>query len=124
MKKLFVSGLLGCMALLMLTCTGGLALAATPASATENSIQMMDAFDKNQAEKDDGVTPLNDHTKKLTMFFLGLPLLILVLCTGAVGIAMGIFGKPWFVLHMILAGLSMTLALVHAIVGIAWFYPF
>ncbi len=84
----------------------------------------MDAFDKNQAEKDDGVTPLSDHTKKLTMFFLGLPLLVLVLCTGAVGIAMGVFGKPWFIPHVILAGLSMTLALVHAIVGIAWFYPF
>lgn len=58
------------------------------------------------------------------MFLLGVPLLILLLITGALGIAMGIYGKQVFVLHMIFAGLTVTLAFVHAIVGVIWFYPF
>ncbi|NDU85573.1 MAG: hypothetical protein G3H99_03055 [Ferrovum sp.] len=89
-----------------------------------NSIQMMESFKKQQGYQDDGVTPVDDKKRKLIMFLLGIPLIILVLATGAVGIGMGIYGKPWFIPHMILAGLSMTLALVHAVVGVAWFYPF
>ncbi len=89
-----------------------------------NGIQMMEVFQKDQGPRDDGVTPVNDHKKKLVMFIMGIPLIVLVLVTGAVGIGMGIYGKPWFVQHMILAGLTMTLALVHAVVGVAWFYPF
>lgn len=58
------------------------------------------------------------------MFFLGVSLLILLLVTGALGIAMGIYGKQVFMLHMVSAGLTITLAFVHAIVGVIWFYPF
>jgi len=48
----------------------------------------------------------------------------LLLVTGGLGVAMGVYGKQVFVAHMICAGLSMTLAIAHAIVGIVWFYPF
>jgi hypothetical protein len=58
------------------------------------------------------------------MFLLGVALLTLVLITGGLGIAMGVYGKQVFVAHMIFAGLSMTLAIAHAIVGIVWFYPY
>ena len=58
------------------------------------------------------------------MFVMGVPLLILLLVTGALGIAMGVYGKQVFVAHMVFAGLTMTLALAHAVVGIVWFYPF
>ena len=60
----------------------------------------------------------------LVMFFLGVPLLILLIATVTLGIAMGVYGKQVFLPHMICAGLSMTLALGHAVVGIVWFYPF
>jgi len=42
----------------------------------------------------------------------------------SVGIAVAAFGKPLFLVHMILAGLTVTVALVHVIVGVVWFFPF
>ncbi len=100
------------------------ALAAPAAPQNPNAVQMMEAFQKQQGDKDDGVTPVDDHKKKIIMFVMGVPLILMVLVTGVLGIGMGIYGKPWFVPHMIMAGLTMTLALVHAIVGVAWFFPF
>ena len=63
-------------------------------------------------------------TRCLVLFMLGVPLLILLLITGALGIAMAIYGKQVFVMHMLCAGLTVTLAFVHVIVGLVWFYPF
>jgi hypothetical protein len=51
-------------------------------------------------------------------------LLILILLTAAMGIRMGIYGKDVFVAHMVLAGLTVTLAIAHAIAAIVWFNPF
>lgn len=117
---------------------GSLALAASaPASATAtapttaatpapevNGVQVLEAFDRQQVQRVDSAAEIGEKKKHLIMFMLGIPLLILLLSTGAVGIAMGVFGKPLFLLHMILAGLTMSLALVHVIVGLVWFYPF
>ena len=89
-----------------------------------NGVQVLEAFDRQQSQKVDVAASIGDKKKHFIMFLLGIPLLILLLTTGAVGIAMGLFGKPLFLLHMILAGLTMTLALVHVIVGLVWFYPF
>lgn len=88
-----------------------------------DSAKVMEAFDQqaNQIKID---RPSTIQKKHLTMFWLGVPLLILLLITGALGIAMGIYGKQVFVLHMISAGLTITLAFAHAIVGVIWFYPF
>lgn len=88
-----------------------------------NSAKVMKAFEQ-QASKNNIDRPLTIQKKHLTMFLLGVPLLILLLITGALGIAMGIYGKQVFMLHMISAGLTITLAFVHAIVGVIWFYPF
>ncbi len=98
--------------------------AAAEAPHDVNGVQVLEAFDRQQAQRVDSAAAIGDRKKHLIMFLLGIPLLILLLTTGAVGIAMGIFGKPLFLLHMILAGLTMTLALVHVIVGLVWFYPF
>lgn len=65
-----------------------------------------------------------DLTRRWVMFGLGAPLLLLILATAALGIAMGVYGKPVYVAHMVCAGLSVTLAIVHAIVGLVWFRPF
>lgn len=88
-----------------------------------NSSKVMEAFEQ-QASQIKTDRPSTIQQKHLTMFLLGVPLLILLLITGALGIAMGIYGKQVFVLHMISAGLTITLAFVHAIVGVIWFYPF
>ena len=88
-----------------------------------DSAKVMEAFEK-QASQIKIDRPSTIQKKHLTMFLLGVPLLILLLTTGALGIAMGIYGKQVFMLHMISAGLTITLAFVHAIVGVIWFYPF
>ncbi len=88
-----------------------------------NGVQVLEAFDRQQSQKVDVAASIGDKKKHFIMFLLGIPLLILLLTTGAVGIAMGLFGKPLFLLHMILAGLTMTLALVHVIGGLVWCYP-
>jgi len=87
----------------------------------ENNTQVIQAF--TSQEKDDSAS-LEDQTKHLVMFVMGVPLLILLLVTGGLGIAMGVYGKQVFVAHMVCAGLSMTLAIAHAVVGVVWFYPF
>jgi len=89
----------------------------------QNNSSVMQAFTSNEV-KDSDIVAIEDETKRLVMFFLGVPLLIMLIATVALGIAMGIYGKPVFLPHMICAGLSMTLALGHAVVGVVWFYPF
>ncbi|RFC32465.1 MAG: hypothetical protein DID92_2727745459 [Candidatus Nitrotoga sp. SPKER] len=88
-----------------------------------DSAKIMEAFEQ-QASQIKVDRPSTIQKKQLTMFLLGVPLLILLLITGGLGIAMGIYGKQVFVWHMISAGLTITLAFVHAIVGVIWFYPF
>jgi hypothetical protein len=58
------------------------------------------------------------------MFSIGAVLLILLISTASVGIAVAVFGKRLFVVHMVLAGLTVTMALVHVAVGLVWFFPF
>ena len=101
---------------------------ASSASAAEpaqqpNSAQVMESFAR-QAEQAEPDTGVSDKTKRVVMFLLGVPLLILLLVTAFLGIAMGVYGKQVFVPHMVSAGLTLTLAVAHAIVGLVWFYPF
>lgn len=102
-------------------------LLASPApvhaqTATDRSEVMIQQF-----AADDGESPqrrIDTRTKHRILFLMGIALLVLLLATGAMGIAMAAFGKDVFVAHMILAGLSMTLAIVHAATSIAWFWPY
>ena len=71
-----------------------------------------------------GVTVIGDHEKQVIMFSIGAVLLALLIGTASVGIAVAVFGKPLFLVHMILAGLTVTVALIHVVVGLVWFYPF
>jgi hypothetical protein len=97
---------------------------AVEESQTTNSTQVLEAFDRQQVQRVNQASELSDHNKHLIMFLMGVPLLILLLITGGLGIATGIFGKQLFIAHMIFAGLTITLALAHVIVGLVWFYPF
>lgn len=87
------------------------------------SVQILQAFNRQHRENEHAKT-IPDKEKQQIMFVLGVLLFTLVLITGGLGIAMGIYGKPFFVSHMLFAGLSVTMAIAHAIVGLVWFYPF
>ncbi len=89
-----------------------------------NGAAVLEAFDQQQVQRVKQASELNDRNKRLIMFALAVPLFILLLVTGGLGIATGVYGKKLFIPHMICAGLTVTLALAHAIVGIVWFYPF
>lgn len=89
----------------------------------QSNTQVMQAF-TSQEPSESEIVSVDDQTKRVVMFVMGVPLLILLLATGALGIAMGVYGKQVFLAHMICAGLSMTLAMAHAVVGVVWFYPF
>ncbi len=97
------------------------AAAAEPPPENEGA-RVLQAFESKAAE--DAKASEADQTRRWVMFGLGAPLLILLLVTAGLGIAMGVYGKPVYLAHMICAGLSVTLAIVHAIVGIVWFRPF
>jgi hypothetical protein len=96
---------------------------AEDASQAGDSAQILQAFNRQHREAEHAKS-ITDKDKQRIMFLLGVVLITFVLITGGLGIAMGLYGKPVFVAHMVFAGLSITLAIVHAIVGVVWFYPF
>jgi len=95
---------------------------ASPENA-ESESQIMKKFTANE-NKDSELITISDQRKRQVMFAMGVPLLLFILITVVLGISMGVFGKTVYVAHMIFAGLSLTLALGHAIVGLVWFWPF
>lgn len=96
---------------------------AEEAAREGESAQILQAFNKQHRETEHAKS-ITDNDKQRIMFLLGVVLITLVMITGGLGIAMGVYGKQVFVAHMVFAALSMTLAVVHAIVGLVWFYPF
>ena len=98
-------------------------VSAEETSQAGESAKILQEFNKQHMEVEHAKA-ISDKTKQRIMFLLGVALLTLVLITGGLGLAMGLFGKQVFVAHMVFAALSVTLAIVHAIVGLVWFYPF
>ena len=96
---------------------------AEDAPSSGESVQILQAFNKQHSDTERAKS-ITDKDKQKVMFILGVLLFTLVIVTGGLGIAMGVYGKPVFVAHMVSAGLSITLAVAHAIVGLVWFYPF
>ncbi len=88
-----------------------------------DSAQIMKDFNQQRIDNERAKS-ITEKDKHQVMFLMGVVLLVFILVTGGLGIAMGVYGKSVFVPHMIFAGLSTTLAIVHAIVGIVWFFPF
>lgn len=94
-----------------------------PSAETAGDSQVMQSF-ASEDDAETGVLKIGDKRKRQVMFAMGVPLLLFIMITVGLGIAMGIFGKDVYIPHMIFAGLSLTLALGHAIVGLVWFWPF
>lgn len=91
--------------------------------APSSDVQVMQAFTEQQRELSDS-RKISEERKHLIMFGMGVLLLVLLLTTAVLGVNMAIYGKRVFVAHTIFAGLSVTLAIAHAVVGIVWFFPF
>lgn len=128
MNNLYTALLVGCMLALGATLAWAEESVADTAgqeqSADEqNDSSVIQSFVSREVEESD-IVAIEDETKRLVMFFMGVPLLLLLIATVALGIAMVIYGKQVFVAHMICAGLSLTLAMAHAVVGLVWFFPF
>ncbi len=96
---------------------------AEDTSQSGDSAQILQAFNRQHREAEHAKS-ITEKDKQRIMFLLGAVLITLVLITGGLGVAMGLYGKHVFVAHMVFAGLSITMAIVHAIVGLVWFYPF
>lgn len=98
--------------------------AARSNAQSNNGAAILEAFDQQQVARVKQASELSDRGKRTIMFAMAVPLFILLLITGGLGIATGVYGKKLFIPHMVFAGLTVTLALAHAIVGMVWFYPF
>lgn len=94
------------------------------AIAPSSGEQVMQGFISAEAEKNRAPEAIVQKERHQVLFIMGVVLLIGIATTVGLGIAMAVYGKPVFVAHMISAGFSFTLAIIHAIVAIVWFYPF
>jgi len=87
-----------------------------------SSEAVMQQFSGEQEESPERKIEL--QRKHEILFMMGVALLVLLFLTATMGIAVIAFEKDVFVAHIILAGLTLTLARVHAATSIAWFWPY
>jgi len=111
-----------CAFLIFITLSQAIAAEGT-VSASDSDVDVMGTFVQQEIVEGEAIL-ISDNEKYLIMFFMGITLLIFILTTAFLGISMVIYGKQVFVMHMVFAGLSVTLAIAHAVVAIVWFFPF
>ncbi len=92
-------------------------------AAQDDSMAVMEGFNQ-KILADDGAYKLTEETKHQVLFVMGALLLILIAFTVYFGVSMGLSGKSLFLQHMICAGLTVTLAIAHAVAAMVWFFPF
>jgi hypothetical protein len=97
--------------------------AADSGGAVDESSRVMQGFTELSRQKEQS-KGMSDKKKHVILFGMGISLVILVLTTAGLGLAMALYRKPVFVAHMISAGMTVTLALVHALAAMIWFFPF
>lgn len=88
-----------------------------------HDLEVMQDFEQ-QTKAERAAFELTEKDKRTILFYMGAALLVLLLATAWFGISMAMLGKEVFVAHMICAGLSLTLAIAHAVTAIVWFFPF
>ncbi|MDQ6950352.1 MAG: hypothetical protein Q9M26_01650 [Mariprofundales bacterium] len=86
--------------------------------------QMIIKFNAGTHDEESAERKISIKSKHEVLFWMGAALLIGLLLTGGFGIAVGVLGKDLFVAHMICAGLTVTLAIAHAITAFVWFWPY
>jgi hypothetical protein len=103
---------------------GPVGLAQSSDGASANALQVLEQFSQKPAAAIESASTVQNHERQVIMFAIGAVLLSLLLATAGLGVTIAITGRPLFLPHMILAGLTVTMAIVHVIVGMVWFYPF
>jgi len=96
---------------------------ASSSSSMGQDLQAIQTFNK-QHDNETGVLKVKQQTQHRILFFMGIGLLIGLLLTATFGLMMVLGGKQVFVWHMLSAGVTITLALAHAVTSIVWFFPF
>lgn len=94
----------------------------SPPASSNGAVILQEFNAQSRTDIREKAIPLKE--KQQIMFLMGVAVIVMVLITGGLGLAMGVFGKSVFVPHMVFAAFSITLAIAHAIVGLVWFYPF
>ncbi|MBI3772352.1 MAG: hypothetical protein HY272_06605 [Gammaproteobacteria bacterium] len=94
-----------------------------PAKPGDDSLTVMQKFNEHSEAKG-GVFKLTDKAKHQVLFVMGASLLVMIGLTAYFGLSMAFGGKDVFVGHMICAGLTVTLAVAHAVTSFVWFFPF
>lgn len=104
-------------------------LAATSSGAQqgETSLQQdigaMRQF--NDVHQDEvGILKVKAKERHEILFFMGLALIIFMVITVLFGLSMVLGGRQVFLWHMLFAGISVTLAIAHAVTAMIWFFPF
>lgn len=98
-------------------------LARADDEGADSPFDVLRGFTEVEIEKSD-IVAISDEQKHRIMFAMGFVLLITIITTALLGISMVAFGKQVFLAHMIFAGISVFLAIVHAVTAIVWFFPF
>ncbi len=101
----------------------GTGVARAEEGSVDDGLSVMQAFTELEEIESD-LVKIDDEKKRLVLFAMGIFLLLGVITTASLGVAMVLFGKQVFIAHMIFAGLSVFLAVVHAITAMVWFFPF
>ena len=89
----------------------------------QQEFQVLQGFNKLH-ESETGVLKVETRKKHRILFLMGVGLLLAIVTTIGFGLAMVLGGKPVFFWHMLSAGVSLTLAIAHAVTAIVWFYPY
>lgn len=101
---------------------------AAPSQQAQGSSMRQDLSamqDFNRLHQDEvGLLKVKQEKQHKILFFMGVALLIVLLLTAGFGLSMVFGGRQVFAWHMLFAGISLTLALAHAVTAIIWFYPF
>ncbi len=98
-------------------------VAVQPESSMRQDLRAIQTFNKLH-EDETGVLQVQARRKHQILFLMGAGLLTGLLTTAGLGLAMVLGGKQVFVWHMLSAGITLTLAIAHAVTAIIWFFPF
>jgi len=101
------------------------AVSGTQATVNNSSedIKAIQTFNKRRYDEV-GILKVAAQKKHKILFIMGVCLLLGILTTAGLGLAMVLGEKPLFMWHMAVAGVTVTLAIAHAVTSIIWFFPF
>ncbi len=95
----------------------------TAVNSSREDIQAIQTFNKLR-EDETGILKVEAQKKHKILFIMGVALMIGILTTAGLGLAMVLAEKQVFMWHMAAAGITVTLAIAHAVTSIVWFFPF